>query len=142
MSTSIAAMLPYIPRNYRDKGKALLEHIHAYPDTCWNERREFIYRGKTMKGTDIIDLVNDALRLKMHGNAREWKLFAKALRKSRVDSKLIRNPLFKKRRQCYSDKKNTNHKTELFISFLKEEHEKIEKLIKENEELKQLLKKK
>ena len=138
MEATIDEMLPGIAKTYRAKGKALLEHIHDHPDMSWNERYEFIYKGTTIKGSMIVDLVNDALRPRRNFHAREWKVFAKALKESNVNQNLIRNPRFMKR--DLRSKQAACQKTEFFITLLQEEREKVRQLTNENNQFKELLK--
>jgi hypothetical protein len=44
------------------KAKLLLKKMKSSPDISWNEKRELKYKGETVQGSNVVDLVNDVLR--------------------------------------------------------------------------------
>ena len=51
-----------VPVKFRGKAENLLKHIEQEPTMHWNERGEFIHNGQVIKGSNIVDLVNDVVR--------------------------------------------------------------------------------
>ena len=81
-----------LPKTLRAKAKVLLERIKRDPNMDWNARGEFIYRGETRPGTNIIDLVSNAIRNRKTIHAHHWQEFARGLRQSNVPRDLVGNP--------------------------------------------------
>ena len=50
-----------------------------------------VFEGRTIPGTNVIDLVNDTLRQRKNFNLAGWQLFAKALGCLNVPEGIIRN---------------------------------------------------
>lgn len=80
-----------VPKTMRSKAANLLERIKENPDTSWNERGEFVYRGQPVVGSNIVDLVNDMLRFRKTFNPHGRYDFARALRHSHVPQELVGN---------------------------------------------------
>ena len=58
----------------------------------WTERGELIFGGEVIKGSNIVDLVNDVLRnRKTFDHPHGWGQFARALRGSNVPRDLVGN---------------------------------------------------
>ena len=84
-------VLRTIPKTMKRKAEGLLERIKEDPDTSWNERGEFIYRGQVIAGTNIVDLINDVVRHRKGFESRGRYDFARALRHKNVPHELIGN---------------------------------------------------
>lgn len=82
-------ILRTVPKTLRRKAEALLDRIKRHPDMTWNERGEFTYKGKTLSGTNVVDLINDAIRHRKTFQPHGWQDFARALRQSNVPQDLI-----------------------------------------------------
>ena len=57
-----------------------LERIKHQPNMSWNERGEFVHNEEVVKGSNITDLVNDAVRHRKTFHPHDWQEFASALR--------------------------------------------------------------
>ena len=79
IETNIMDILPK-RADMRRKADALMKRIKEHPDMMWNERGEFIYQGRLIPGTNIIDLVSDVLRKRKTVTPHGWQEFARALR--------------------------------------------------------------
>ena len=80
-----------IPKTLRGKAHTLLQRIKRDPHMGWNDRGEFVYQGQTMPGTNIVDLVSNAVRHRKTMQAHRWQEFARGLRQSNVPQDLIGN---------------------------------------------------
>jgi hypothetical protein len=45
------------------KVQLLLKKMKSSPDISWNEKGELKYKGETVQGSNVVDLVNDVLRI-------------------------------------------------------------------------------
>jgi hypothetical protein len=43
------------------------------PDISWNEKGELKYKGETVQGSNVVDLVNDVLRKRKYFNPQGWE---------------------------------------------------------------------
>jgi hypothetical protein len=59
------------------------------PDISWNEKGELKYKGGTVRGSNVVDLVNDVLRKRKYFNPQGWEAFGEALREANVPQDLI-----------------------------------------------------
>ena len=80
-----------IPKSMRGKALSLIDRIKENPETSWNDRGEFVYRGQVVSGTNMVDLINDVLRHRKTFNPRGRYDFARALRDSHVPQEMIGN---------------------------------------------------
>jgi hypothetical protein len=71
------------------KAKLLLKKMKSSPDISWNEKRELKYKGETVQGSNVVDLVNDVLRKRKYFKPQGWKTFGEALREANVPHDLI-----------------------------------------------------
>ena len=86
-------VLESVPKTMKRKAQLLLDHMKDNTDASWNEKGELVYQGQTMEGTNMSDLVNDALRQrKKTEDPRGWQTFAEALKASNVPRELIGHP--------------------------------------------------
>jgi hypothetical protein len=46
----------------------LLKKMKSSPDISWNEKGELKYKGETVQGSNVVDLVNDVLRKRKYFN--------------------------------------------------------------------------
>ena len=67
----------------------LLNQMKSSPDISWNEKGEVKYKGETVQGSKVVDLVNDVLRKGEYFNPQGWETFGEALREANVPQDLI-----------------------------------------------------
>ena len=68
-----------------------MEKFKAESTVDWNDRREFVHNGEVVTGSNIVDLVNDVLRKKIHIVPVGWKRFANQLKRLNISMDLIDN---------------------------------------------------
>ena len=78
-----------VPKTLKRKAEALIYRLKNDPNINWNERGELIYQGHIVPGSNMTDLINDALRQRKTFEPRGWQDFARALRSSNVPQDLI-----------------------------------------------------
>ena len=78
-----------VPKTHRAKASLLLRKMKASPDITLNDRGELKYKGETVRGSNVVDLVNDVLRKRKHFNPQGWETFGDALREVNVSQNLI-----------------------------------------------------
>ena len=54
------------------------------PDISWNEKGKLKYKGETVQGSNVVDLVNDVLHKMEYFNPQGWETFGEALREANV----------------------------------------------------------
>jgi hypothetical protein len=55
------------------KAQLLLKKMKSSPDNSWNEKGELKYKGETVRGSNVVDLVNDVLRKRKYFNPQGWE---------------------------------------------------------------------
>ena len=80
-----------IPKTMKRKAEVLMERIRDDPDVSWNSRGEFVYKGRAIVGSNIVDLVNDMMRQRKGFEPRGRFEFARALRHTNVPQDLVGN---------------------------------------------------
>ena len=78
-----------VPKALKRKAEALIHRLKKDPTISWNERGELIYQGRIVPGTNMTDLINDALRPRKTFEPHGWQEFARALRHGNVPQDLI-----------------------------------------------------
>ena len=63
--------------------------MKADPNIAWSEKGELKYKGETVRGSNVVDLVNDVLRKRKYFNPQGWETFGEALREANVPQDLI-----------------------------------------------------
>ena len=63
--------------------------MKSSPDISWNEKGELKYKGETVQGSNVEDLVNDVLHKRKYFNPQGWETFGEALREANVPQDLI-----------------------------------------------------
>jgi hypothetical protein len=86
------ATMDSAPPNKRHKAKRLFEQIKKDPSAALNEKGEFIYKQSLIPGSNITDLIVDALRAKSTEGPLGWKEFVNSLKETNVEKDLISNP--------------------------------------------------
>jgi hypothetical protein len=77
------------PKMHRAKTALLLKKMKTSPDFSWNEKGELKYKGDTVRGSNVMDLVSDVLRKRKYFNPQGWETFGEALREANVPQDLI-----------------------------------------------------
>ena len=76
----------------KSRALQLVNKLKANKDVVgWNDHGQMVFEGRTIPGTNVIDLVNDTLRQRKNFNPAGWQLFAKALGRLNVPEGIIRN---------------------------------------------------
>ena len=87
---SLDIILEAIPKNYRNKAKALLDHVA--PHLKWNDRGEITCDGRPVTNSSVTDLVKDLSRRDFAGASPPGAAeFYEALIKANVPMSLIAN---------------------------------------------------
>ena len=76
----------------KSRARQLVKKLKENKDLItWDDKAQLIYEGKPVPGSNVIDLVNDALRHRKNFNPQGWRLFAKALSDVNVPEGIVRN---------------------------------------------------
>jgi hypothetical protein len=59
------------------------------PNIVWSEKGELKYKGETVRGSNVVDLVNNVLRKRKYFNPEGRETFGEALRETNVPQILI-----------------------------------------------------
>ena len=78
-----------VPKTMKAKVQLLLKKMKSSPDISWNEKGELKYKGETVQGSNVVELVNDVLSKRQYFNPQGWETFREALRKANVPQDLI-----------------------------------------------------
>ena len=79
-----------VQKTLKQKARRLLDKIKG--TVSWNYRGEMVYRNVAVPGSNIVDLVNDALRKRKSFEPVGWKMFARGLKDVNAPMDLIGNP--------------------------------------------------
>lgn len=83
-------VLASVPKTMEKKARLLLEHVKDVPDLSWDERGQLIYKGSTIPGSNMADLINDMLRArKRASDPKGWEYFAAGLKDSNISRELV-----------------------------------------------------
>ena len=82
-------ILESVPKTMKTKAELLVRKMKADPWIAWSEKGELKYKGETVRGSNVVDLVNDVLRKRKYFNPQGWKTFGEALREANVPQDLI-----------------------------------------------------
>ena len=89
---SHADVVEHIPRTMRPRATALLSRLKAKPDVItWDKTRQVKIEGEVIPGSNISDLVSDAMRSRRNFNPTGSKEFFEVLNKLNVPKDLVRN---------------------------------------------------
>ena len=84
-------ILQSLPKTMQRKAELLLGMIKNNNNLTWDEQGVVSYKGKRIHGSNIIDLINDAIRQTKGVEPRGWKTFSKALHESNIPQEVIGN---------------------------------------------------
>jgi hypothetical protein len=82
-------ILESVPKTMKTKAELLVRKMKADPNIAWSEKGELKYREETVRGSNVVDLVNDVLRKRKYFNPQGWETFGEALREANVPQDLI-----------------------------------------------------
>ena len=101
-----------VPKSLKQKARRLLDKIKG--TMSWNDRGEIVYRNAPVPGSNIVDLVNDALKKRKSFQPVGRKTFTRGLKDENAPMDLVVNPdlhtddNFLCRRRCF--KRNHPHR--------------------------------
>ena len=84
-------ILQSVPKTMQRKAELLLNMVKDNENLVWDNHGVVSYKGKRLPGSNIIDLINDSLRLRKGIEPRGWETFSKALHESNVPQEVIGN---------------------------------------------------
>jgi hypothetical protein len=73
----------------KTKAELLVRKMKAHPNIAWSEKGELKYKGETVRGSNVVDLVNDVLRKRKYFNLQGWETFGETLVEANVPQDLI-----------------------------------------------------
>jgi hypothetical protein len=74
-------ILESVPKTMKAKVQLLLKKMKSSPDISLNEKEELKYKGETVQGSNVVDLVNDVLSKRKYFNPQGWETFGEAFEK-------------------------------------------------------------
>ena len=80
-----------VPLQLRRKAQLLLDMLKDHPKMSWDEQGTLKYKGNTISGTNIIDLVNDVIRQRKQFEPTGWQTFSRGLKDINVPQDIIGN---------------------------------------------------
>ena len=98
-------ILESVPKTMKAKVQLLLKKKKSSPDISWNEKEELKYKGETVQGSNVVELVNDVLSKRKYFNPQGWGNIRRSLKRSKCSTRFdwSRGPL----EIHHSDQKNT-----------------------------------
>lgn len=86
------------PKNLVKKTDQLLQWIKENPDILsWDDRRQIIYNGDVVSGSNIVDLFRDIMVMRKSYEPTGWQAFLKGLRDMDTPKSYIQNQVRRKR---------------------------------------------
>ena len=84
-------ILSAIPKNFRNRARALLNHITADPQRRlqWNDRGELVYHGEVVNGSHITDLLKNSQRQYKHSQPMGQQQFQNGLKELNIPTGLM-----------------------------------------------------
>jgi len=89
---SDTSIVDTVPKKFTKQANNLLRFIKSKEHIQWDKDGTVSYNGVPMKGTNIVDLFNDAIRNRKSFQPNGWRAFASALQDLNVPLELIGNP--------------------------------------------------
>ena len=77
------------PKALKKKAIALMQRIKDHPEMGWTETGEFVYRGRTIPRSNIIDLIGDMLRARRSVEPEGWREFARIMGETNIPRELV-----------------------------------------------------
>ncbi len=88
-----SAIVNTVPKKYQQQARNLLHFIKTDKKITWAEDGAVSLDDVPLQDSNIVDLINDAVRLRKTFQPNGWRNFASMLRKINTPSNLIGNPL-------------------------------------------------
>jgi hypothetical protein len=82
-------ILESVPKTMNTKAELLVRKMKADPNIASSEKGELKYKGETVRGSNVVDLVSDVLRKRKCFNPQGWETFGETLREANVPQDLI-----------------------------------------------------
>ncbi len=82
-------VLSSVPKTMKKKAQMLVKRIKNSPTMRWTDKGELVYKDQIVPNTNVVDLVNDALRRRKRIQPEGWQTFARALKETNVPQDLI-----------------------------------------------------
>ena len=77
----------------QNRAKLLIQKLKDHSDVIsWNDNGQLVSEGSIVPNSNIVDLVNDVMRIRKGFNPEHSNTFAKALAKFNVPEDYVRNP--------------------------------------------------
>ena len=77
-------ILESVPKTMKTKAELLVWKMKADHSIAWSEKGELKYKGETVRGSNVVYLVNDVLRKRNYFNLQGLETFSEALREVNV----------------------------------------------------------
>ena len=84
-------ILESVPKTLKRKARLLMDNLKNNDVMTWNKNGELVYDGNVVKGSNIIDLVNDTLRGKKGFTPLGFQYFVRGLAQANAPESLIGN---------------------------------------------------
>ncbi len=85
-----------MPKTLKEKTRLLIEKMKADPLSRWNDRGEFVYDGKAIAGSNMVDLVNDLMRTRSKTTAPVgWREFGLHMKDMNIPMEFVGNPRYR-----------------------------------------------
>ena len=82
-----------VPKTMQNRAKLLIQKLKDHSDVIsWNDNGQLVLEGSIVPNSNIVDLVNDVMRMRKGFNPEHSNIFAKALTKINVPEDYVRNP--------------------------------------------------
>lgn len=81
-----------IPKRLKPKADLLIDHFKKTPEISWDEKKQLIINKKTIRNSNVVDLVNDLVRVRKASTPPTgWKELSNVLKRSNIPRELIGN---------------------------------------------------
>ena len=80
-----------LPKTMKSKGIFMLKRLRNTPNIEINEQGELIYHGSVVRGSNVIDLIGDAVRKRKTLPPAGWQVFSEILKRANVPKDFIGN---------------------------------------------------
>jgi hypothetical protein len=81
-----------VPATMKSRARQLMKKRKSNKDLIgWNKQGQMVFKGRSIPGINIVDLVNDSLRQRKNFNLDGWELFSKVFGHLNVPEGIVRN---------------------------------------------------
>jgi hypothetical protein len=84
-------LLDQIPARQQKNARLLLKYVKESPEMKWNQNRELVYKGMSIPGSNIFDLISDTTRNHKGHPATGWQQFTEGLMKQNIPEQAVGN---------------------------------------------------